>query len=118
MPEPELWLSDSRGIYIPRDFALSFNDRAEAVRGVSAEDWAILEAGPDHAHYWDTWEEVLNDAIVTMDGTEYFLHQDGDLWLIPDGMVWSDKREFFVWPEDEDEEDEDDDDEDKEKEDT
>ena len=46
-PEPLLWLSDARGVYIPRDFANSFSNRAKDVTGVSDEDWAILEAGPD-----------------------------------------------------------------------
>lgn len=109
MPEPELWLSDDRGQYIPRDFADSFKDRDECVRGVSAEDWAILEAGPEHESYWETWDEVCNDAVVTMDGVEYTLHQDGDLWLIPDGMVFDEKSNFFVWPEDLEDEDEDED---------
>lgn len=111
MPEPELWLSDARGQYIPRDFAQSFKDRDAAVSGVLDESWAILEAGPEHEHYWETWDDVCNDAIVTLDGDEYFLHQDGDLWLIPDGMEWSEKGACWVWPqeleEDEDEEDED-----------
>jgi hypothetical protein len=28
------------------------------------------------------------------------LHQDGDLWLIPVGMEWSDEQDAYVWPED------------------
>ena len=52
-PEPLLWLSDARGIYIPRDFASSFADRAKSVSGVTDEDWAILEEGPDHDWYWE-----------------------------------------------------------------
>jgi hypothetical protein len=114
MPEPELWLSGDRGQYIPRDFAQSFKDRDTAVTGVSAEDWTILEAGPDHADYWDAWDEVFNNARVTLDGTEYFLHQDGDLcdlWLVPEGMVWSDKGNRWVWPDDDDADDADEEDE-------
>ena len=42
-----LWLLDARGIYIPRDFATSFADRSKSVSGVDAEQWAILENGPD-----------------------------------------------------------------------
>ena len=47
-PEMLLWLSDARGVYIPRDFAKSFADRAKHVSGVSEEDWTILELGPDY----------------------------------------------------------------------
>jgi len=103
-PKPDIlpWLNDARGIYIPRDFAKSFADRGKSVQGVSAEDWEILDAGPDHYHYWDAWEDVLNNATVTdhVTGITYTLHQDGDLWLVPDGMVWTD-NETFEWPDDE-----------------
>lgn len=103
-PEQLLWLSDARGIYIPRDFATSFADRDKTVSGVEATDWEVLEAGPDHELYWDVWDGVLQSAVITDDkGVKYRLHQDGDLWLVPDGMVWSDD-ETFVWPDDEEQE--------------
>jgi hypothetical protein len=99
-PEPMLWLSDARGIYIPRDFATSFADRSKSVIGVSPEDWEALEAGPDHEWYWETWADVCDSAIVTDEkGVKYRIHQDGDCWLIPADMVWSDETEFFVWDE-------------------
>lgn len=99
MPEPLLWLADSRGIYIPRDFATSFADRAKSVSGVPDEDWATLEAGPDDEWYWDAWTTVCSDAVVTDEhGNKFFIYQDGDCWLIPEGMEWSDETEFFEWP--------------------
>ncbi len=100
-PEPLLWLSDSRGIYLPRDFANSFADRTKNVSGVSDEDWAILETGPDHEHYWDVWFDVQQTAVITDDnGTKYTIYQDGDCWLIPEGMVWDDNNDFWHWPAD------------------
>ena len=82
-----LFLLDSNGIYIPQLFAQQV-DR-EAVTGVTAEDWEILEAGPDGEHYWDTWSDVEGTATVTgMDGRVFNLYQDGDLWLIPIGAEW------------------------------
>jgi hypothetical protein len=102
-PEPMLWLSDARGQYIPRDFAKSFADRARDVAGVSDEDWAILEAGPEHEFYWDTWNDVEQSAVITdQDGSKYTIYQNGDCWLIPDGMEWNDVSDFFVWPSEED----------------
>ena len=96
--EPVLWLSDARGVYIPRDFAQSFAS-TKYVSGVSNTDLEILEEGPNGALYWDVWTEVLNNAIITGDdGIPYFLSQDNDLWLIPAGMEWSDETDFFVWP--------------------
>lgn len=97
-PEPLLFLNDARGIYLPRDFTC--NVARDRVIGVSDEDWAILEAGPDHEHYWDVWNEIEQDAIVTDNkGVRYRLHQDGDLWLIPLGMEWDDEADGWRWPE-------------------
>ena len=94
-----LWLSDARGIYIPRDFAKSFVDRS-CVAGVSDEDWAILEAGPDHEFYWETWTEVEEKATYTdaQSGVVYTIWNDGDCWLVPVGMLWSEEADTFVWP--------------------
>lgn len=102
-PEPMFWLSDARGIYIPRDFASSFIDRDKHVSGVDADDWAVLEAGPDHELYWDVWTGILdyqNVTITNVVGQKYFPHQDGDLWLIPEGMVWDGENDIWTWPED------------------
>ncbi len=103
-PKMMLWLSDARGVYIPRDFANSFADRSKHVTGVSDEDWAILESGPDHEWYWDTWNDVEQNAIVTDEnGHKYTLYQNGDLWLVPEGMEWDDHMQTFDWPKDESE---------------
>lgn len=115
-PSVELFLSDARGIYIPRDFAECV--RPEAMQGVKPADLAVLRAGPSHEWYWEAWEHVLNDAHLFAIGPrfdsieeakrflgdkliEYTLHQDGDLWLIPVGMEWSDRENGYVWPSEE-----------------
>jgi hypothetical protein len=98
-PEPMLYLSDARGVYIPRDFAT--HTRRDCIAGVSQEDLDILASGPDHEFYWDAWSDVESCATVTDPVTHvvYRVYQDGDCWLIPDGMEWSEESEFFVWPE-------------------
>lgn len=101
-PEPLLWLSDARGMYIPRDFAQSFEDRDTYVSNVSADDWAILEYGPEHEHYWDVWNDVEQNARITnLQGDIFRVYQDGDCWLIPIGMEHDEESDFFVWPEEE-----------------
>ena len=108
-PEMLLWLSDARGVYIPRDFAESFADRAKHVDGVSDEDWSTLELGPDYQNaegetvynepYWDTWNDVCNNAVVTDEhGNKYRVYQDGDCWLVPVDMEWNDETESFDYP--------------------
>ena len=73
----ELFADSARGIYIPQHFAESA-DR-DKFTGIDEEQWAILEVGPDHEHYWDVWDEVLDNAETTCGAV---LYQDGDLWLI------------------------------------
>jgi hypothetical protein len=81
---PILWLSEDRGIYIPCAFANSFSDRAKSVSGVSAEDWQILENGPDSEYYWDVWADVCANAIVTDNtGNKYSVYMDGNCWIVP-----------------------------------
>ena len=83
----QLFLSDARGVYIPRDFAQSI--KRECVTGISEKDYAILEAGPDYEWYWNVWDDVLNNAVVTdpTSGTVYTVYQDGDCWLIEQGAA-------------------------------
>ena len=100
-PDVMLWLDENRGISIPQVFAESFKDRDTAVSGVSDETWEALDAGPDHEWYWEAWESVLNNAVVTDEhGTRYRLWQDGDLWLVPEGMMYDDATDTYVWPAD------------------
>jgi hypothetical protein len=50
---------------------------------ISEEAVEILREGPEHEHYWDAWDEVLNSASGTSsDGTNWRLEQDGDLWMV------------------------------------
>jgi len=96
-PEMTLILSDARGQYIPRDFTSTV--ARERVTGVSDEDWAILESGPDNELYWDAWQEVEQDARITDDnGNTYFIWNDSDCWLVPTGWEWSDEEDTFVEP--------------------
>lgn len=109
-PDVMLYLSDSRGQYIPRDFAVE--TERDCISGVSAEDLDLLAKGPpggmesdDDAcvWYWDIWDNVLDHAVVTDPTTsiKYTVYQDGDVWLIPVGMEWDCKQDWYVWPSDE-----------------
>ena len=51
---------------------------------VSKEDIKSLKKGPSDDFYWDAWDNATNNIkIKDNTGREYFLHQDGDLWAIP-----------------------------------
>ena len=74
-----------------------------AEHGDSAEQWAILESGPDAESYWDVWTEVCDSCVVTDDkqNVKYTIYQDGDCWLVPIGMEWNDELGGFAQPEEE-----------------
>lgn len=74
-----LLLSDSRGVYIPRDFVNNFDLDKWHVK----EDYQDVLSSLDNEWYWDVWDEVLNNAYFVDDsGNKWVLHQDGDLWAI------------------------------------
>jgi hypothetical protein len=95
MSEAMLYADGARGIYIPQYFAESI--QRDAVTGVKPEALDMLAGDPDQDWYWETWNDVLDNAVVTdkSTGIVYHLYQDGDLWLIPDDMIWDDNAEFF-----------------------
>lgn len=78
----ELFLDSHRGVYIPRDFAQSINRKL--VTGISEENYQVLASGPDHELYWETWDRVLDRAVIKHpEKGECYLFQDGDLWVVP-----------------------------------
>lgn len=95
-PEPVLFLDDHRGIYIPRDFAQCI--RRECISGIEPSDLDFLATELDADHYWDVWQEVCDRAVIIDQGTTWHLYQDGALWLIPEGMEWSESDDWYVWP--------------------
>lgn len=78
----EIILSDSRGVYIPRDFVdmLSSEEKEfqERVNGVDSETWHDLE-DPENENYWEAWNE-LESSFVSENG--HRIHQNGDLYEI------------------------------------
>ena len=80
-----LYADSSRGVYIPQYFAETI--KRECVKGLTDLCWSDLRDANaiDNGYYLETWERVLNNAIVTdpNTGIEYALYQDGDLWLVP-----------------------------------
>ena len=99
-PDVKLWLDANRGIYIPQHFAQSFANPDACVTGLCATDWAALLHGPDHEWYWEAWQNVLNNAIVTDEhGVRHSVYQDGDCWLVPVGMIQETEEGAWSWPE-------------------
>lgn len=56
------------------------------VEGVSNDEYNILESGPEHPDYADTWAEVLNKAILTKEnGRKFTLYQDEHVFYLEQG---------------------------------
>jgi hypothetical protein len=69
----------SHGVYVPQRYAVL----ASSADMATDEQREILLAGPDHADYWEVWEEILNSVRVVRGGSEYYLEQeDGDVFLV------------------------------------
>lgn len=88
MLEPTLVLSDTCGIYIPQLFCSDIDEHWANYAGVDYADVLVCQEGPDHEWYWEAWQAILDNASITSDGVTWRLHQDGDLWEVPDGYEW------------------------------
>lgn len=77
-----LIVDEIHGIYVPKAFSRTVGHNM--VTGATIEQFSILESGPDHEEYWEVWDEVLNDVIITdRNGMQYTLYQDGSVWAVP-----------------------------------
>lgn len=87
-------LDSNRGVYIPKNFVDDFD--LTLFENVNDEAVATCKLGPDCEGYWDAWIEILNVKHVDEDGTEWSLHQDGDLFMVAlDKLTDADFEDFF-----------------------
>lgn len=93
--ETLLILDSNRGIYIPQGFAEMHEHFYGTWSNVNQDDLDILLEGPDHEWYWESWQTVCDNAeYLGTDGVKYTLYQDGDVWLVPEGMSMDPEDEF------------------------
>lgn len=65
------------GVYTPQAFVEKYGEYLD----LSNEQKEDLSS-PDNEFYWETWEIVL-DKGLTIDGIEYSILSNEDLWLLP-----------------------------------
>lgn len=99
----------NRGIYAPQMFCKLFGDNLKPSEGeyweqqdVRATVARLLGDGPDSEQYWEDWDAIHNSCTVTVEGDDYFIYQDDDIWCIPVGWEWDEEGETWAAPEDED----------------
>jgi len=84
--EMEFLVDGARGIHAPQFFAECHGKEW----GIFPDDMAVLLAGPDHAQYWETWDDVWTTATLEQDGKTWHLHCDcGDIFMV----VYRDEEE-------------------------
>ena len=74
----QLLIPDQCGIYIPKIFCEEYADQFQ---GIDPEDIETCQ-DPNNEWYWDSWQNILDNAYVVQDGKKYILWQDCDLFLI------------------------------------
>lgn len=101
--EPRLALSDRNGIYIPQFYCNQIDEKIAEEMNVEMEDVLICQSGPDHEWYWESWDLITSNAewIETQKffsngewqtkETKWHLHQDGDLWEVPEGFSFDEE---------------------------
>jgi hypothetical protein len=94
--EPELVVDCHHGIYIPQVFANTYGlpenfsnweEIRENIEFLQAED------APEKEDYFDVWCDVIDNAKLTINGNEYYLYTNDDLWAVPVGY---ENEDFFA----------------------
>jgi hypothetical protein len=89
--DPVLVISDTWGIYIPQRYCSHIDEEIAEEMHIPFEDVQICQAGPDHEWYWESWDIICQNAEWISDGVKWGLHQDGDLWEVPEGFSFEDE---------------------------
>jgi hypothetical protein len=86
-PEPALVLLDSHGVHIPQLWCSDIAESDCEALHIQWSDVQTCQSGPEEGWYWEAWQTILDDCyMVDERGTRWTLHQDGDLWEVPDGF--------------------------------
>ena len=89
--QPSLILLDTHGVYIPQLWCSDLDENQAEAIGASWDDVKTCQLGPDQAWYWEAWTAILDSVSMTDEaGITWTLHQDGDLWEIPEGFTFED----------------------------
>lgn len=57
--------------------------------------WASVLAGPDGEYYAESWCDILDNAVIMIDGERFFIHESEGIYLVRDGVEWCDICDWF-----------------------
>ena len=80
--ENDKWFS-SDGYRMNSDIKYDWSDVSEESVLNLQHGFALLKHG-HHDEYWESWEDVLDNLKIEIDGEPYRMIQSQDVWLIPD----------------------------------
>jgi len=82
----QLAVDGSFGIHVPKRF---FQRYPQFLEHLNEEDHAIIE-NPEHEHYWDVWDQFVQDFRVIKDGVRWFIHRDVDVFFVSEHHQFND----------------------------
>lgn len=89
--QPELLVDSHHGIYIPQLFCQAYRPYITNFDQVK-DDFNICLLNPECEHYFDAWDNLINNIELTNDKGEKFtigyLYDESDLWAIPEGYEY------------------------------
>ena len=93
--QPLVLIDSANGVYIPNLFANMVLNCEIKVKNFADIKYYLGDLGnTENEFYWESWDSIISKAIlVSKNGTEYTLHQNDDLWCIPDGVEL--EEDFF-----------------------
>ncbi len=84
LPEgAEVLMDGNRGIYLGQEFLRQFRDNLSDENYIEDEVIQTVLNGPSEIGYAECWEEIVDNAILKIDGKFYSLHEDSDLFIVP-----------------------------------
>ena len=76
-----LLLVSNRGVYIPQNFIEHYDPKQFNITLTGWQKESLSDINSED--YWDAWNDILDNASYTdANGNKFYLHHDGDLWLI------------------------------------
>lgn len=74
------------GINTPKRF---FERYPQFLTHLNEEDHDII-SNPEHEHYWEVWNQFVQDFRVVKDGDRWSIYEDGDVFFVSEHHEFND----------------------------
>lgn len=82
----QLAVDGSFGIYVPKRF---FERYPQFLTHLNEEDHAVV-SNPEHKHYWEVWDQFVQNFRVIKDGVRWSIYEDGDVFFVSEHHHFND----------------------------